>query len=78
MAPIKLAYGKALKNMESYLRWVAGTSVGALNGALVLMDDIEAAEQFGRISLVNRSSNTQKLLLKRNLIRYDGAIYAHS
>ena len=25
--------------------WVAGTSVGALNGALVLMDDIEAAEQ---------------------------------
>lgn len=36
---------QALKKHGIIFEWVAGTSVGALNGALVLMDDIEAAEQ---------------------------------
>jgi NTE family protein len=36
---------QALKKQRVTFEWVAGTSVGALNGALILMDDIEAAEK---------------------------------
>ena len=55
--------------------WVAGTSVGALNGALVLMDDIEAAEQlWTNISSEQVLQYPKAAAKKRNLIRYDGAI----
>ena len=36
---------KALKEAGVKLKGIAGTSVGALNGALICMNDIEAAER---------------------------------
>ena len=36
---------KALKEAGVKIKGVAGTSVGALNGALVCMDDVEKAEE---------------------------------
>ena len=52
----------------------SGTSVGALNGALVLMDDIEAAEQLWTNISSEQVLQYPKAAAKRNLIRYDGAI----
>ena len=39
---------KALKEAGIRINAVAGTSVGALNGALICMDDVEKAEQIWR------------------------------
>ncbi len=38
---------KALKEAGIKINAVAGTSVGALNGALICMDDVENAEKSG-------------------------------
>ena len=36
---------KALKEAGIHIKGIAGTSVGALNGALIAMDDFEKAEK---------------------------------
>ena len=40
----QIGAGKALKEAGVNIKGIAGTSVGALNGALICMDDLENAE----------------------------------
>ncbi len=40
---IKSVFGKHCKNRGITFEWITGTSVGALNGVLILMNDVEAA-----------------------------------
>ena len=56
---------KALKEAGVKIRGVSGTSVGALNGALICMDDLEKAENLWRNISYSQIMNVDDELMRR-------------
>jgi len=56
---------KALREAGVKIRGVAGTSVGALNGALICMDDLEKAEEIWENMTYSRVLNVEDQLIGR-------------
>ena len=60
---------KALKEAGVKIRGVSGTSVGALNGALICMDDLEKAENLWRNISYSQIMNVDDELLRQEGVK---------
>lgn len=70
MGSYEIGVWKALRELGIKISGVAGTSVGALNGAMILQDDFELAQELWERITIDQIIDVDTDLLKRGLLKW--------
>lgn len=70
MGSYEIGVWKALRELKIDIKGVAGTSVGALNGAMILQDDFEKALELWERITIDQVIDVDTSLLRRRLLKW--------